>query len=67
MQGGTIGYKYGGWWTVWWTGTYSMVLSKAAFFHKKYLYMYTKDMPASIRKYVTRSRFSDFLHIKVVF
>lgn len=55
-SGGTIGYKYGGWWMVWWTGTYSMVLSKAAFFHKKYLYMYTKDMPASIRKYVTRSR-----------
>ncbi|KAH7537528.1 hypothetical protein FEM48_Zijuj03G0102700 [Ziziphus jujuba var. spinosa] len=30
-------YEYGGWWSVWWTGTYSMILSKAAFFHKKYL------------------------------
>ncbi|OWM69976.1 hypothetical protein CDL15_Pgr025825 [Punica granatum] len=49
-------YIYGGWWSVWWTGTYSMVLSKAAFFHKKYLNMYTYEMPASIREYVTRNR-----------
>ncbi|KAK4792651.1 hypothetical protein SAY86_023086 [Trapa natans] len=49
-------YMYGGWWSVWWTGTYSMVLSKAAFFHKKYLSMYTNEMPASIREYVTRNR-----------
>lgn len=49
-------YIYGGWWSVWWTGTYSMVLSKAAFFHKKYLDMYTNKMPASIREYVARSR-----------
>ncbi|XP_020517136.1 glycosyltransferase family 64 protein C4 isoform X2 [Amborella trichopoda] len=32
---GSTYYKYGGWWSVWWMGTYSMVLSKAAFFHKK--------------------------------
>ncbi|WOL08383.1 hypothetical protein Cni_G17136 [Canna indica] len=49
-------YKYGGWWSVWWKGTYSMVLSKATFFHKKYLYMYTNHMPASIRNYVTKYR-----------
>ncbi|CAN7135285.1 unnamed protein product [Brassica rapa subsp. narinosa] len=28
-------YSYSGWWSVWWSGTYSMILSKAAFFHKK--------------------------------
>ncbi|ERN09729.1 hypothetical protein AMTRI_Chr08g202160 [Amborella trichopoda] len=49
-------YAYGGWWSVWWMGTYSMVLSKAAFFHRKYLDMYTNQMPASIRDYVTRNR-----------
>ncbi|CAA6655126.1 unnamed protein product [Spirodela intermedia] len=49
-------YKYGGWWTVWWTGTYSMVLTKAAFFHRKYLGLYTNHMPAAIRDYVTKNR-----------
>lgn len=51
-----IRYKYGGWWSVWWMGTYSMVLSKAAFFHQKYLEMYTYHMPASIQEYVSRER-----------
>ncbi|KAG1337739.1 glycosyltransferase family 64 protein C4 [Cocos nucifera] len=49
-------YRYGGWWSVWWMGTYSMVLSKAAFFHKKYLDLYTNHMPAAIRDYVTKNR-----------
>ncbi|XP_061998413.1 glycosylinositol phosphorylceramide mannosyl transferase 1 [Rosa rugosa] len=49
-------YIYGGWWSVWWTGTYSMVLSKAAFFHKKYLRLYTNEMPASIKDFITKNR-----------
>ncbi|XP_066376514.1 glycosylinositol phosphorylceramide mannosyl transferase 1-like [Miscanthus floridulus] len=49
-------YRYGSWWSVWWTGTYSMVLSKASFFHKKYLDMYTNQMLPSIRKYVNENR-----------
>ncbi|XP_062092527.1 glycosylinositol phosphorylceramide mannosyl transferase 1 [Humulus lupulus] len=54
---GNLGhYIYGGWWSVWWTGSYSMVLSKAAFFHKKYLSLYTNEMPASIRNYITKNR-----------
>ncbi|KAL5773832.1 hypothetical protein ACOSP7_013472 [Xanthoceras sorbifolium] len=55
-QGNKDSYIYGGWWSVWWTGTYSMVLSKAAFFHKKYLGIYTNEMPASIRQYITKNR-----------
>lgn len=55
--GKTDYYTYGGWWSVWWTGTYSMVLSKAAFFHKKYLRMYTNEMPKSIKEFVTKNRF----------
>ncbi|KAL6956725.1 GDP-mannose transporter [Sarracenia purpurea var. burkii] len=55
-NGYTGRYIYGGWWSVWWRGTYSMVLSKAAFFHKKYLSMYTNEMPASIKEYVAKNR-----------
>ncbi|KAK9143630.1 hypothetical protein Syun_013030 [Stephania yunnanensis] len=55
-KNGVAYYEYEGWWSVWWTGTYSMVLSKAAFFHKKYLDLYTNKMPSSIRDYVTRER-----------
>ncbi|XP_068650739.1 glycosylinositol phosphorylceramide mannosyl transferase 1-like [Aristolochia californica] len=53
---GVTYYTYGGWWSVWWMGTYSMVLSKAAFFHQKYLDLYTYQMPSSIHDYVTRER-----------
>jgi hypothetical protein len=35
-----------------------MVLSKAGFFHKKYLEMYTNQMPPSIRRYVDENRYS---------
>ncbi|KAJ4804530.1 hypothetical protein LUZ62_017096 [Rhynchospora pubera] len=49
-------YVYGGWWSVWWSGTYSMVLSKAAFFHKQYLTIYTNQMLPSIRDYTTKNR-----------
>ncbi|XP_015877978.3 glycosylinositol phosphorylceramide mannosyl transferase 1 [Ziziphus jujuba] len=55
-KNGVASYKYGGWWSVWWMGTYSMVLSKAAFFHKNYLDLYTKEMPSSIYDYVTKQR-----------
>merc|ERR1711915_229425 len=33
-----------------------MVLSKAAFFHQKFLEVYTYHMPASIQEYVSRER-----------
>lgn len=56
QKGNDNKFRYGGWWSVWWTGTYSMVLSKAAFFHKKYFSVYTNEMPASIREYVTKNR-----------
>ncbi|KAK2980937.1 hypothetical protein RJ640_022916 [Escallonia rubra] len=49
-------YRYGGWWSVWWMGTYSMVLSKAAFLHRKYLDLYTYKMSSSVHDYVTKER-----------
>lgn len=55
-RSGLVHYEYGGWWSVWWTGTYSMVLSKASFFHKKYLELYTYKMPSSIHDYISRAR-----------
>ncbi|RYR56385.1 hypothetical protein Ahy_A05g022096 [Arachis hypogaea] len=48
-------YIYEGWWSVWWTGTYTMVLSKAAFFHRKYLDFYAHMSP-SIQNYVANER-----------
>lgn len=57
QNGDSNKFRYGGWWSVWWTGTYSMVLSKAAFFHKKYFSLYTNEMPSSIREFVTKNRF----------
>ncbi|KAJ0968484.1 hypothetical protein J5N97_025401 [Dioscorea zingiberensis] len=56
QKDGLVYYTYGGWWSVWWMGRYSMVLSKAAFFHRKYLDLYTNKMPSSIHDYVTRER-----------
>lgn len=55
-KNGDAYYKYGGWWSVWRMGTYSMVLSKAAFFHRKYLDLYTRGMPSSVHDYVSRER-----------
>nr|CAB3471380.1 unnamed protein product [Digitaria exilis] len=49
-------YRYGSWWSVWWTGTYSIVLSKASFIHRQYLDLYTNKMLPSIRKYVDENR-----------
>ena len=56
QEHGDTYYKYGGWWSVWSMGTYSMVLSKAAFFHRKYLDLYTHKMPSPIHDYVSRER-----------
>ncbi|BBN69810.1 Nucleotide-diphospho-sugar transferases superfamily protein [Prunus dulcis] len=55
-KSGVEKYTYGGWWSVWWMGTYSLLLPKAAFFHRNYLNLYTNNMPSSIRDYVTRER-----------
>lgn len=56
QRGSTEEYRYGSWWSVWWTGTYSIVLSKASFFHRQYLDLYTNNMLPSIRKYVDENR-----------
>ena len=46
-------YEYHSWWYVWWTGRYSIVLTKAAVFHKGYLRLYHgPSMPSAVRQYV---------------
>eukprot|EP00850_Spirogloea_muscicola_P002895 SM000011S19073 [mRNA] locus=s11:774681:776519:- [translate_table: standard] len=50
-----LAYKYGGWWSVWWTGTYSIVLSKAAFVHHKYFELYT-NLPSNLLEFVHKGR-----------
>jgi len=54
--GNSIQYMYNCWWKVWWEGSYSMILTKAAFLHRDYLDMYTNSMPESIRNYVDENR-----------
>ncbi|XP_062229755.1 glycosylinositol phosphorylceramide mannosyl transferase 1-like [Phragmites australis] len=55
-RGNTKEYRYGSWWSVWWTGTYSIVLSKASFFRRQYLDLYTNQMLPAIRNYVNENR-----------
>ncbi|CAN1158984.1 Glycosylinositol phosphorylceramide mannosyl transferase 1 [Linum perenne] len=35
LKSGSVYHIYGGWLSIWWKGSYSMVLSKASFFHNK--------------------------------
>ena len=44
------------WWRVWWSGTYSIILTKAAVLHHDFFHLYTNVMPQSIRELVDRSR-----------
>ena len=45
-------YEYRCWWKVWWEGTYSIILTKAAFLHHDFFNLYTYVMPQSIRDLV---------------
>ncbi len=48
--------EYRCWWRVWWHGVYSIILTKAAIFNHKFLDLYTKTMPQSIRDLVDREK-----------
>lgn len=47
---------YRAWWYVWWTGSYSMILTKAAFLHHKYYHEYTNNLPIQMKKYIDNHR-----------
>jgi hypothetical protein len=49
-------FEYRCWWKVWWTGSYSIILTKAAFLHHKYFVLYTDNMPSIIKKFVDDHR-----------
>ncbi len=53
---GEGGWVYRCWWSVWWTGKYSIILTKAAFLHHDYFGMYTNSMPQQVRDYVDHNR-----------
>jgi len=48
--------KYMRWQHTWWSGIYSIVLTKATFLHKRYLYEYKKLIPASMLSYIDSVR-----------
>lgn len=55
-QGGEGSYIYRCWWKTWREGTYSIILTKAAFMHHDYFKLYSSVMPEKIRQYVHEKR-----------
>lgn len=48
-------YQYRCWWFTWWTGAYSIVLTKAALLHHRYFAMYT-SLPQELLTYIDDRR-----------
>ena len=48
--------KYQRWQHTWWSGLYSIVLTKGALFHKKYLQQYHKETPVKFLEHVDKNR-----------
>jgi hypothetical protein len=48
--------RYRCWWSTWWHGVYSIILTKAAILHHDYLEMYTTTMPPEVRALVDQER-----------
>jgi hypothetical protein len=47
---------YRAWWYIWRTGSYSMILTKAAFLHQKYYHEYTQHLPQEMKDYIDQNR-----------
>jgi hypothetical protein len=56
VRGSSGALDYRCWWNVWWYGAYSIILTKAAFVHHKYLDLYSNHMPVAIREYVDKHK-----------
>ena len=48
--------RYRCWWSTWWHGVYSTVLTKAAILHHRFLEQYTYTMPKEIRSLIDHER-----------
>jgi hypothetical protein len=48
--------EYRCWWRVWWHGTYSIILTKAAILHHDFFGLYMQDRHQSVRELVDRRR-----------
>lgn len=44
------------WWRVWWEGSYSIILTKAAILHHDYFKAYTSQLPTGMLDLIDRSR-----------
>jgi hypothetical protein len=47
---------YRAWWKVWLTGSYSIILTKAAFLHHKFFHLYFDRMPPAVLEYIDKKR-----------
>ena len=47
---------YRAWWYVWWTGSYSIILTKAAFLNHKYFNDYTNNFSNEMKEYIDQRR-----------
>ena len=47
---------YRAWWHVWWIGSYSIILTKAAFLHHQYFHAYTYQLPPEVHTFIDESR-----------
>ena len=56
VRGSDHRYVYRCWWRVWWMGSYSIILTKAAFLHHDYFNIYTNIMPKSVLELVDKNR-----------
>jgi hypothetical protein len=48
--------KYMRWQHTWWNGVYSIMLTKVAMFHKKYLNDFVNLVPESVSKFIDDNR-----------
>jgi hypothetical protein len=57
---------YLNWQYTWWNGQYSIVLTKASIFHKKYLYAYDKIIPPSLSSFIDKNKNCEDIAIQYV-
>lgn len=56
IRGPSSSLVYRCWWRVWWTGAYSIILTKAALLHHDFFHAYFQLMPVHVRELIDKKR-----------